>query len=131
LNVFVDTSAFYAVLSRTDSNHERAISDWNRLMDDRSVRFCTSNYVIVESCALIRNRLGNDAMRSFLDNLLPLAMALWIDQKIHAAATAAMIAHGKNGPSLVDCSSFAMMRDTGIANALAYDKHFTEQGFSL
>ncbi len=131
MNVFVDTSAFYAVLSREDANHSRAVSDWNRLMDDAMVRLCTSNYVVVETCALVRNRLGDDAMRSFLGNLLPLAMVIWIDQKAHASATAAMLAYGKNGPSMVDCASFAVMRDTATEKALAYDRHFTEEGFSL
>ena len=130
MNVFVDTSAFYAVLSRTDSNYERAVQDWNALMDDSSVKLCTSNYVVVETCALVRNRLGDDAMRGFLGNILPLAAVLWVDQKMHAAATEAMLAHGKDGPSLVDCSSFALMRDSGISRALAYDKHFASQGLS-
>ena len=130
MNVFVDTSAFYAVLSRSDSNYEKAVQDWNNLIDDQSVRFCTSNYVVVETCALVRNRLGHDAMRSFLDSLLPLAIMLWVDQKTHAAAIAAMIAHGKKGPSLVDSSSFELMRDSGITKALAYDKHFAAQGLS-
>lgn len=131
MNVFVDTSAFYAVLSKTDANHEKAVADWNRLMDDETVRLCTSNYVVVETCALVRNRLGDDAMRNFLDSLLPLTMVIWIDQKAHASATAAMLAYGKNGPSLVDCSSFTVMRDTGITRALAYDKHFAAEGFSV
>ncbi|MCX6345550.1 MAG: PIN domain-containing protein [Armatimonadetes bacterium] len=131
MNVFVDTSAFYAALSKTDANYAKAISDWNALMDDEQVRFCTSNYVIVETCALVRNRLGNDAVRSFLDSLLPLAMVIWVDQNTHKIATAAMLAQGKNRPSLVDCSSFAIMRDNNIDKALAYDKHFLQEGFAL
>ena len=131
MNVFVDTSAFYAVISRADIHYEKAIEDWNRLIDDESVTFYTSNYVVVEACSLIRNRLGDDAMRSFLDSLIPLTVVLWIDQKVHSAATEAMIVHGKNGPSLVDCSSFAIMRDNAITRALAYDKHFSSQGLSL
>lgn len=131
MNIFIDTSAFYAVLSSGDTNHSRAVSDWNRLMDDPTVRLCTSNYVVVETCALVRHRLGDDAMRSFLGNLLPLAMVIWVDQKAHAAATAAMLAYGKNGTSMVDCVSFAVMRDTATEKALAYDRHFTEEGFLL
>jgi len=131
MNVFVDTSAFYAVLSKTDTHNSQAVEDWNKLMADDSVKFCTSNYVVVETCALIRNRLGDDAMRSFLDNLLPLAMVLWVDQKTHSSATSAMLAYGKNGPSLVDCSSFVIIRGLNTNKALAYDKHFAAEGFSL
>ena len=130
-SVFIDTSAFYAVLSSTDKNHDRAVADWNALLDDDVVRLCTSNYVVVETCALVRNRLGDDAMRSFLDTLLPLMMEIWVDQKAHASATAAMLAYGKNGPSLVDCASFAVMRDSSTEKALAYDRHFTEEGFHI
>ena len=49
MNVFIDTSAFYAVLSSTDMNYTRAVSDWSRLMDDETIRLCTSNYVVVET----------------------------------------------------------------------------------
>jgi len=131
MNVFVDTSAFYAVLFSTDVNYEKAVQDWTRLMDDQSAKLYTSNYVVVETCALLKNRGGNDAVRSFLENFLPLTIVLWVDQKNHSAATEAMLAFGKNGPSLVDCSSFAMMRESGIAKALAYDKHFAAQGLSI
>ena len=131
MNVFVDTSAFYAVISQSDINNEISIEEWNRLLDDESVTFYTSNYVAVEACALVRNRLGYNALRNFLDDLLPFATILWVDQILHASATEAMIAYGKNGPSLVDCSSFAIMRVNGITHAFAYDRHFTEQGFSL
>lgn len=131
MRVFIDTSAFYAVLSSTDTNHNKAVSDWERLMNDDTVRLCTSNYVIVETCALVRNRLGDDAMRDFLNSLLPLSMVIWIDQKAHISATVAMLAYGKNGPSLVDCSSFAVMRDASIDKALAYDRHFTNEGLCV
>lgn len=124
MNVFVDTSAFYAVITQTDTNHKKALADWNRLIDDESVTFYTSNYVIVETCALIRNRLGDKALRDFLENLLPLTAVLWVDQKTHTAATEAMLLSGKNGPSLVDCTSFIIIRENKIDKALAYDKHF-------
>ncbi|MHB1457396.1 MAG: type II toxin-antitoxin system VapC family toxin [Armatimonadota bacterium] len=131
MNVFVDTSAFYAAISRSDINNEKSISEWDRLLDDESIKLYTSNYVVVESCALVRNRLGYDALRSFLDDLLPSVAILWVDQKVHASALEAMIAFGNNGPSLVDCSSFTVMRANGIIHALAFDKHFIDQGFSL
>ena len=80
MNVFVDTSAFYAVLSKTDDNHQNAVDAWNAHIDDNS-EFFTSNYVIVETCALVRNRLGDEAMRSFINKLLPLVNIIWIDKK--------------------------------------------------
>ena len=31
--------------------------------------------------------------------------------------------------SLTDCTSFVLMRQRGIADALAYDRHFEQAGF--
>ena len=131
MNVFVDTSAFYAVLCSTDSNFSKAVVDWNRLVDDDAVTFFTSNYVIVESSALIRHRLGDAALHSFFDSLVPLTAVLWVDPKVHAAATEAMLLQGIDGPSLVDTSSFAIMRENSISFAFAYDKHFDARGLVL
>lgn len=62
--IFVDTSAFYAVLDRDDTAHPRARSVWNRLLSEGTTIF-TSNYALVECVALLQARLGFTAIRSF------------------------------------------------------------------
>ncbi len=124
MNVFVDTSAFYALLSKLDLNHTDASHRWSDFLKDHTVRLFTSNYVIVESCALLNNRLGVSAVTDFTQALLPVVNVLWVDEPIHFAAVEAMLTSGAQGPSLVDCSSFALMHGRGISHAFAYDKHF-------
>ena len=49
----------------------------------------------------------------------------------HRAAAAALLAAGRRGISLVDCSSFEVMRRLGLERAFAFGRHFAEAGFQL
>jgi uncharacterized protein len=124
LNVFVDTSAFYALLSRTDANHADAANRWQVYLGDRTAKLFTSNYVVVEACALLTRRLGKPAVADLHQSLLPATTVLRVDESTHHAAMEATLATGNDGPSLVDCSSLALMRARGIDAAFAYDRHF-------
>ncbi len=124
MNVFVDTSAFYALLAQTDVHHEQASARWRALVAERNHRLFTSNYVIVEACALIGNRLGRGAVADLVEVLLPATQVLWVDEAIHRTALEAMLLGAAGGPGLVDCASFALMRAQGLRRAFSYDKHF-------
>lgn len=127
---FVDTSAIYALLDRSDLNHKRAEAIWFSLLDRNQALF-TSNYVIVESCALAQNRLGMEAVRAIHNKILPVIETRWIDDTIHTLAMAALLAASRRKLSLVDCSSFAIMRQARSSYAFAFDQHFAEEGFAL
>lgn len=129
MSVFVDTSAFYAVFDADDEEHARAREAWANLVSGESLLF-TSNYVIVETLALLQNRLGIGAVRVFDDAVYPLLRVLWIDDGTHREAVAAVLTAGRRRLSLVDCSSFVLMRRHGLDSAFAFDDHFPEQGFA-
>ena len=80
--VFVDTSAFYAVLDRDDQNHQAAAAAWKTLLEGGAI-LVTHSYVLVETCALIQNRLGLDALRIFEQNIVPLLTIEWITKVQH------------------------------------------------
>jgi len=125
---FVDTSAFYAVLDRDDRNYRAAAAVWQTLLEGGAT-LVTHSYVLVETCALIQNRLGIDALRNFEQDIVPLLTIEWITKTQHESGIAAVLAAGRKKLSLVDCVSFAVMREAGIQNAFAFDRHFAEQGF--
>jgi len=89
----------------------------------------TSNYVVVETTAVVQHRLGVEAVRAFTGDLLPLVEVEFVDAGVHAAATAALLAAGRRHLSLVDCSSFELMRRAGADPVFGFDRHFSEQGF--
>jgi predicted nucleic acid-binding protein len=53
-----------------------------------------------------------------------------VDAELHGAAATALLTAGRRRLSLVDCASFEVMRRESIDRALAYDRHFGEQGFT-
>jgi len=125
---FVDTSALYALLDRNDANHEAAKAIWWALLAAHDPLF-TTNYIVVESCALAQNRLGLDAVRSIQEDLLPVMDVVWVDEATHLLAMAALLAAQRRKLSLVDCVSFAVMRRRGAQVAFAFDQHFVEERF--
>ena len=70
VRVFVDTSAFYAVLDRDDARHARAKRAWHKLLEGGEHAAITTNYVVVETVAIAQNRLGVQAVRTFVDDVL-------------------------------------------------------------
>jgi predicted nucleic acid-binding protein len=128
--IFVDTSAFYAVLDRDDEVHELARAQWAEFLSiPPHPGLVTSNYVLVESFALSQARLGMEAARTFQDSVLPVVQVHWITPEDHGAAVHAVLSANRRGLSLVDCASFQLMRRLGIRQAFVFDRHFTEQGF--
>lgn len=128
MTVFCDTSGLYALLDADTAEHPRAATIWARLRAE-SADLVTSNYVLVECAALIQRRLGMAALADFQRAIVPLLDIVWIDAATHARVMQALLTARNRLLSLVDCASFAVMRERGIRRAFAFDRHFTEQGF--
>ena len=130
MSLFVDTSALLTFLDADQPRHADVIDTWNRAVAEERP-LVTSNYVLVESFALVQRRLGLEPLRAMADILVPMLRPLWVDEVLHAAAVAALLAASRRGLSLVDCTSFELMRRHGLTDALALDSDFARQGFRL
>ena len=97
--IFVDTSALYAVLDRDDQNHPLAKSTWSSLLqaDDALV---VTNYVVVETTALVQHRLGMEAVRALCRDILPALDMHWIGEDEHRHAENALLAADRRKVSL-------------------------------
>ena len=130
MSLFVDTSALLAFLDADQPRHTEVIDTWGQaILEDR--RLFTSNYILVESFALVQRRLGLEALRALADVLVPMLRPIWVDEELHAAAVAALFAASRRKLSLVDCTSFELMRRHGLTEAFALDDDFARQGFRL
>lgn len=128
MSIFVDTSAFLAVLDADDIEHERAKKTWEYLITNNELIIC-SNYVLIETFALVQHRLGIEAVRAFQKYVYPLLNIEWIGESDHRAGVAAVLAASRRKLSLVDCVSFDVMRRLGVNRIFCFDPHFEEQGF--
>jgi uncharacterized protein len=129
VSVFVDTSAFMAVLDGDDARHEAAHAIWDELLDSGELLVCTS-YVIVETFSLAQRRIGLAAAREFRDAICPaLDEVEWVDETTHERGVAAVFGAGRRQLSLVDCVSFEVMRRRGLRRVFCFDPHFEEAGF--
>ncbi len=128
MNVFVDTSAILAVLDSADLQHAKAKRIWFDLIKNEDSLVSTS-YVLVETFALLQNRFGLEAVEIFERDIEPIITLEWVNEELHRAGAAKVLASGRKKLSLVDCVSFEAMRRLGVKHAFTFDKHFREQGF--
>ena len=130
MRIFIDTSAFYALLDRDDTNNQKAKKVWTNLLVAEHV-LVTSNYILVEAFALMQNRLGLEAVRGFQEDILPLVNIEFVSPEMHRSGMSALLSASRRSLSLVDCVSFELMRSSGIKSVFAFDNHFKEQGFTI
>ena len=127
--IFIDTSAFYALLCIEDKKHTAAAKVWQTLLTKEAI-LRSNNYVIVETTTLLQRRLGMEAVKDF-QSLVSLLQVDWITEDQHQIIINTLLTSNRRHLSLVDCSSFATMRRMGIKKAFTFDKHFAEQGFEI
>jgi len=124
VSVVVDTSAFFALLDRRDAHHASAVAFWTDPDDEDLV---THAYVVVESVALVRARLGAAAVEALVDDILPAIRIEMVDRPLHDASLADLRRVG-GGTSLVDRVTLAFAARHGIGRAFAYDADLVAEG---
>jgi len=128
--IFIDTSAFLALIDAKDFFNARAKKCWGDLIGGDKI-FITTNYVLTESIALIQNRVGLPAIRFLKEDFLPGIQIEWLGEEQHGAALETILIANRRNLSLVDCTSFEIMRRLGIKTVFSFDEHFREQGFNV
>lgn len=128
MTVFVDTSALYALLDEDDRFHASAAEVFRSAGGQE---LATHAYVLVETLALVGNRLGFGAVEQLIAALLPVINVSTVDDTLHAQSIAAFRAGRTTAISFVDRVSFAFMRQRGVEMAFAFDADFAAEGFRL
>ncbi|MHB0978911.1 MAG: type II toxin-antitoxin system VapC family toxin [Thermoleophilia bacterium] len=130
-SVFVDTSAFIAVVDRDQPWHSAAGAFFDETVASGSPVLMTSSLVVVESTALLQARFSVEFAIAFHDELLPVIDVRGVDDSLLAEATVAWRAARRRLLSLVDCASFALMRRDDIRVAFTFDRDFQDEGFAV
>jgi predicted nucleic acid-binding protein len=128
--IFVDTSAFYALMDRSDFYHQSAKALWPSLLED-AISLQTSNYVVSETLSLIQYRLGYKAASLWYKDILGVLEVHWVRQATHQQAYQLWMSFGRRHYSLVDCISFVIMNQNQIEKAFCFKRNYALMDFSL
>ena len=117
------------MIDADDDNHRAATRSFGSLADTEAL--FTHSYVCLETATLVQRRMGMNALRALVDDVLPALEIEWVDEALHRSAEAALLAAGRRDVSFVDWTSFELMRRRRVVRALAFDNDFVKQGFEL
>lgn len=130
MTVFLDTSAYIALESRSDGNHQAAVRTFRRLVADR-VSLWTSDHVFDETVTLLSRRVNVEAAvawgkRALASRLISIEIS---DADTIRRALAVLEDAPDQAFSFTDCCSFAMMRARRTKTAFTFDQDFKRFGF--
>jgi predicted nucleic acid-binding protein len=129
--VLVDTSAFFALIDRSDANHARARKALGRLARDGR-ELLTTSYLFDETLTLVRFRLGHPQAVTLGDKLMASSWCriLEISAELRQAAWEIFVRYADQSFSFTDCTSFAVMRAMRLSEAFTFDQgDFSAAGF--
>lgn len=124
VTALIDTSALYALLDGDDLDHHDAVRLWNAAT---AVDLVAHGYVVTESIALTRARLGWPAVVALIDRVLPAIRVEMVERPIHDEALAAHRTTG-GGTSFVDRVTIAFGKHHGITTCFAFDADLRTAG---
>jgi uncharacterized protein len=130
--VFVDTSGLYALADRRDPFHTRAQKCVVALVKSGTDLVLT-DYILDEACTLAKVRAGAVGALRLLD-IVERSQALrmlWVDVERFEAAKTFFRKHADHAYSFTDCTSFVLMHEMKIRDALTTDRHFAQAGFRV
>lgn len=127
--VFVDTSGLYALVDKSDTRHRQAREVVEKLLR-AGRRLVVTDYVVTEAVNLANARSGSRVAVRVLD-LVEQSAGIrieWIESARFDKTKAFFRKHADHSYSFTDCSSFVIMRELRLTEALTTDRHFVEVG---
>lgn len=124
VDVFWDTSGFFALLNTDDPKHAAA-----KALAGSAV---TTDGIIGECCTLLVARKKPHLAANFLDftERSTSLRIVHLDEALIAETKAFLRRHLDHSYSFVDCSSFIVMTRLSVREAATTDAHFVEAGFT-
>lgn len=132
--LFVDTSGWASLFVSTQSYYSQA-EQYFRLALQQKKRIYTTNYVIAELVALLNSplRVSRSQIFEIVDAIKTVTYVevIHIDDKTDGLAWTLCKSRLDKAWSLVDCTSFVVMQQLEIQEALTTDQHFEQQALSV
>ena len=129
--IFIDTSAYFALADEEDKNHQAASGKMQQLIRERA-SFTTTNIVIAETHTLTLKRIGYKTALEVIERIYSSQIRIYrIREADEKKALDIIRKYTDKDFPFVDALSFAVMEKLHITQAFTFDKHFTQYGFTL
>lgn len=133
--IFIDASGWVAVMYRGDKWFQKAKPIFEREVAAESV-FVISNWTLYEALTFLKAKVGFDVAKE-LANVVenPFVFQVRVDENLEKKALELFWRYKDKEWGVVDCSSIAIIQESGCDFVFAFDKHFVQAsrqcGFSL
>lgn len=130
--LFVDSAGWMACADAADPAHRAACAARDRWLE-REGLLLTTDYVIDETLSLIRFRLDLAASEQWWQSVAdsPRVRQESIHRERAERARAIFFRYRDKDFSFTDCTSFALMRELRLRQALTTEAHFKQAGFQM
>lgn len=130
--IFVDTAGWMACADGADPAHERAAAARDSALEAGRT-LVTTDLVADETLTLIRIRLGLAAAQAWWQQVDASPRVRWerVDSDRFERARVLFFQYHDKQFSFTDCTSFAIMRELRLRQALTTDRHFGQAGFDV
>jgi predicted nucleic acid-binding protein len=130
--VLVHPSGWMACADGSDPAHVACCAARDAALEAGQI-LVTTDFVVDETLTLIRRRLGVDAAAAWWRQVDGSQRLRWerIDAARFERARQLFFQHRDKTFSFTDCTTFAVMRELKLVQALGTDAHFTQAGFHV
>jgi uncharacterized protein len=130
--LFVDTAGWVACADAGDPAHKQAAAARDDWLEQGGL-LVTTDYVADETLTFLRLRLGLDAAETWWRQVDGSSRLRWEFVSLARAdkARGLFFRFRDKEFSFTDCTSFVVMRELKLREALSTDHHFTQAGFIL
>lgn len=129
--VFLDSSYLIALEVENDQHHDEASTHWTTLFE-APINLVTTSYVVDEIVTFLNSRRQHAKAIRVGDNLLTASSVqlVHVDEDLFRDGWSYFKKHPDKTFSLTDCISFVLMKRFEISEALTFDRHFEQAGFT-
>ncbi len=129
--LFLDTAYIYALFNTRDQWHQKAI-EWQQKVADEKHLLLTTQFILIE----IGNGLSSLKFRQDATEIIhtlensPLIEVIPATSELFKKALELYEQRQDNNWGLTNCTSFVVMNEREIPDALTTDEHFRQAGFN-
>lgn len=133
MKVFVDTSAWVALMDKSDTRHLEAVEYYQKLILAKKP-IITSDYVLSETFTRVRYDAGHPTAMKFHQLITEAEITKqlridWVGREIYDEAWEIFEKYSDQTFSFTDCTSFAIAKKAKINEIFAFDEDFSVMGF--